>query len=165
MPPTVIVQQSRAIPVTVSDAFSDTLSLPLPTLFRHRHGPIPPVKAVRDQAGDWGTAGQTRTVVLSDGGSMREELTAVDAPTAFRYRLTDIKGPLAPLLSHVEGEWLFSPAGTGTEVTWRWIMHPRSAFGRLAVIGFARLWRGYATKALAELSDQLLSARQHRRAR
>ena len=50
---------------------------------------------------------------------MREELTSVDPPRSFGYRLPT-SGPMAPLVGQVEGEWSFAPAGTGTEVTWRW---------------------------------------------
>jgi len=149
------VEQSRAIPVGVEDAFNRTLPLPLPTLFRHRYGPIPPIKAVRDQDGEWGTVGQSRTVMLVGGGSMREELTSVAPPRSFSYTLTEIAGPLAPLVSRVEGEWSFAAADTGSTVTWRWTIHPRYALTAPMLPVFGRLWRGYARRALEELSKQL----------
>jgi hypothetical protein len=130
--------------------------MPLPTLFRRWYGPIPPIRAVLDQTGEWETVGQTRTVNLVGGGSMREELTSVDAPRSFGYTLTDVKGPLAPLVSRVEGEWIFTPAGTGTEVTWRWTIHPRSALAARAMPVFGKVWRGYARQALEVLSEQLV---------
>ncbi|MEZ0365308.1 SRPBCC family protein [Mycobacterium sp. pUA109] len=149
------VEQSRAIPVGVADAFAGTLPLPLPTLFRRWYGPIPPIKEVRDQSGDWNAAGQTRTVLLTGGGSMREQLTAVDPPHRFDYTLTDIKGPLAPLVDLVEGQWRFTPDGDATQVSWRWTIHPRSVLARPALPVLGRLWKGYARQALAELSAQL----------
>lgn len=151
-----VVERSRSIPVTVQDAFSGTLPMPLPVLFRRWYGPIPPIKQVRDQTGDWGTAGQTRTVILTGGGSMREELTSVDPPRSFGYTLTQITGPMAPLVGLVEGQWRFTPAGTGTQVTWRWTIHPRSALATPALPVLARLWQGYARQALEELSAQLV---------
>ena len=36
-----VVEQSRAIPVGVEDAFRGTLPMPLPPLFRRWYGPIP----------------------------------------------------------------------------------------------------------------------------
>lgn len=152
----VTVQESRAIPVAVDEAFRRTVPIPLPVLFRRWHGPIPPIKEVRDQVGEWGTIGQTRTVILTGGGSMREELVVVDPPRSFGYRLSEVHGAMGPLVEHVEGEWSFRPAGTGTEVTWRWTIHPRSGLMRPAVVGIGHLWHGYARKALAELSDQLV---------
>ncbi|HYB36515.1 MAG TPA: SRPBCC family protein [Mycobacterium sp.] len=153
---TLVVEQSRAIPVTVEDAFGGTLPMPLPTIFRRWYGPIPPVKQVRDQTGDWDAPGQTRMVMLAGGGSMREELTSVDPPRSFGYTLTDIKGPMAPLVNLVEGEWIFTSAGTGTNVTWRWTIHPRSPLTAPVLPVFGRVWKGYARQALEGLSAQLV---------
>ena len=46
------------------------------------------------------------------------------------------------------------PAGTGTNVTWRWTIHPRLTAPVLPVFG--RMWKGYARQALEELSAQLV---------
>ncbi len=150
------MEQSRAIPVDVDTAFARTLPMPLPTLFSRWYGPISPVKDVLDQDGEWRGAGQTRRVVQVGGGSMREELTVVDAPHVFAYTLSGVTGPLAPLVDHVDGEWLFVPVGTGTLVTWRWTVHPKSGAAGAAMPAFAALWRGFARQALEQLSDELL---------
>lgn len=151
------MERSRAIPVDVRTAFDRTLPMALPTLFSRWYGPIAPVKAVRDQSGDWTSTGQTRTVVQVGGGSMREELTRLDPPNMFGYTLSQITGPLAPLVDHIEGQWRFAPAGTGTEVTWRWVVHPKSRAGAVAMPAFAALWRGYARQGLEQLATELLS--------
>jgi hypothetical protein len=148
--------QYRAIPIDLDSAFHRTLVLPLPTLFRHWYGPIGPINAVLGQEGEWGIAGQTRTIILAGGGSMREELTLVDAPNGFGYTLTDITGPLAFLLSRVEGQWSFAQAGTGTRVTWQWSVYSKSRIAAMAVPVLDRLWGGYARKALEVLSDELV---------
>jgi len=152
----VVVEQSRAIPVAPADAFAKTLPIPLPVLFSRWYGPIPPIKAVHGQDGDWATVGQTRDVALVGGGGMRETLTSVDPPQSFGYTLADVRGAMAPLIDHIEGMWIFTPLGTGTKVTWRWTLHPRSALSARALPVFARIWRGYAKQALETLSDQLL---------
>lgn len=96
--------------------------------------------------------GRTRTVVLSVGSSMHEELVVVDAPNVFRYHLSRLTGPLAALFDHVDGEFLFTPIGTGTNVTWRWTVHPKSTAAGLAMPAFAMLWRGFARQRLADAS-------------
>jgi hypothetical protein len=151
-----VVEQSRAIPVSQDDAFNRTAPIPLPTLFRRWYGPIPPIKAVHDQTGEWDAVGKSRTVQLTGGGSMREQLTSYDAPRSFGYTLSEVKGPLAPLVDHVDGMWSFEPAGTGTKVTWRWTIHPRSAFAAPLLPVFGKLWLGYARQSLEELSHQLV---------
>lgn len=152
------VEQSRAIPVDGRHAFDGTLSIPLPTIFRRRHALLPPVTQVRGQVGPWGHVGQVRTVVTSDGGTMREELTAVDAPHSFSYHLSEITGPMRPLVDSIEGRWEFTPMGTGTKVTWRWTLHPRG-LGAPVMPLIVTMWRTYAKQALEQLSELLLAPR------
>jgi hypothetical protein len=157
MPRSVVVEQSRAIPIAVEDAFSRTLPLPLPQVFTSWYGPIPPIKGVREQTGEWDAAGQTRVVLMVGGGSAREELTSVDPPGSFGYTLSGIKGPLATLVRLVEGEWRFTPVGTGTRVSWQWVVHPRSGVTAPALPVLGRIWKGYARRTLETLSDLLVS--------
>lgn len=149
---------SRTYPVTVEDAFDRTLALPLPTLFRRRYGALPPIAEVRDQDGEWGTVGQTRTIVLQGpgGGSMVETLTLHDRPQAFGYRIGGITGPMKPLVSGVEGRWAFEAAGTGVRITWSWTVHPASGASARAMGAFARMWTGYARRAFEELEVALV---------
>ena len=135
------VQQSRSIPVEVDKAFGEVLVAPLPRIFSRRFGPLPPIREVRDQTGDWRSAGQTRTIVTSDGGTMREELTLVERSHRFGYEITGITGPMKPLIASVDGEWSFEPVGTGVRITWTWVLHPASGAAALAMPVFARLWR------------------------
>jgi hypothetical protein len=150
-----IVDESRVIAVPTEEAFHRTLPAPLPKLFKRWHGPFPPVKEVREQTGAWDAAGQTRTVRLAGGGGMREELTSVDPPGSFGYRLTKITGPMAMLVDHVVGEWIFTPVAGGTEITWRWDIHPKSPLTSWALPLFGRMWKGYARQALRDLSAML----------
>ncbi|MGE5695286.1 MAG: SRPBCC family protein [Candidatus Sericytochromatia bacterium] len=155
------VEQSREIPIDVQQAFDGTLPMPLPTLFRRWYGPIPPISRVSNQTGAWDAVGQTRTVTLTGGGSLREELTHLDPPHVFGYTLSDVTGPMGPLVGKVEGEWVFAPSGTGTTVTWRWMIHPRSALAAPALPVFGWLWRGYARQSLEELERRLTHADRH----
>jgi len=151
-----VVEQSKTIPMGQDDVFRDMVPMPLTSLFRKWYGPIPPIKETRDQTGDWDSAGRSRTVVLVGGGSMREELTQFNSPHSFGYTLSDIKGPLAPLVGSVDGEWIFEPVGSGTNVTWRWTIHPRTKLTAPLLPVFGMLWKGYARQSLDELSKQLV---------
>ena len=151
-----VVEESHTIPKGKQDVFRDMVPMPLPQLFRKWYGPIPPIKETREQTGDWDAVGQSRTVVLVGGGSMREELTSYDAPNSFGYRLSDVKGPLSPLVGHVDGDWLFESVGEETKVTWRWTIYPRSGLTAPVLPVFGWLWKGYARQSLQELSRQLV---------
>lgn len=150
-----VVDQSVVAPVAVQDAFHRTLPIPLPTLFHRWYGPFPPISEVREQTGAWDAVGQTRVVHLAGGASMREELTSVDPPRSFGYRLSEVTGPMALLVDHIIGEWIFAPAGEGTEITWRWDIRPRSALTAWALPVLGRMWKGYARGALRDLSALL----------
>ncbi|RVW10917.1 SRPBCC family protein [Prescottella agglutinans] len=156
MSTTVVVEQSRAIPITLQRAFDLTLPIPLTAIFSRRYGLLPPIKRVRGQDGIWGHVGQSRTVVTTDRGTMRELLTEIDAPHSFSYRLSNITGPLRPLVDSIDGCWEFTPKGTGTLITWRWVLHPK-ALGRPVMPLVVSMWRGYARQALELLSEQLLA--------
>lgn len=153
----ITVEHSRAIPIGLQRAFDVTLPVPLTKIFSRRYGLLPPIKHVRGQEGPWGQIGQSRTVVTTDGGTMRELLIDVDAPHSFSYRLSDISGPLRPLVASIDGRWEFSPRGTGTVITWRWTLHPRGVVAARIMPLITGMWRGYARQALELLSEQLLT--------
>jgi hypothetical protein len=151
------VSASRTVPVEVQRAFDAVLTEPLPRIFSRRYGPIAPIREVRDQTGGvWGTVGQSRRIVLTDGGSMTERLTTVERPTSFGYEISELGGPLKALVGSITGEWRFEAAGTGTRITWSWEIQPASSIGRYALPVFARLWRGYARQALEEIEEILV---------
>ena len=155
-----LVEQSRAIPVDVQHAFDGTLAVALPTIFCRRYAVLPLIKEVRGQVGDWGQIGQVRTVVTSDGGTMREVLTDIDAPHSFSYRLSDFTGPMRPLVDSIEGHWEFTSKGTGTLIVWRWTLHPRGV-GAFFMPLIVKMWRNYAKQSLEKLSEILLAAEPH----
>ena len=150
-------QRSRTYPVDVQTAYDVVRPAPLEQLFCRRYGPFPPVRETRDQVGEWATeVGQTRTIVLADGGTLFERITEVDPPHAFGYTITKITGPMRPLVAQLDDRWEFTPAGTGTRVTWRWNMVPASRLLAPAMPLLHRFWNGYARQALEEAEHLLV---------
>lgn len=152
----VVLSFARSYPADVAIAFDALLAVDLTGVFSRRYAAIPPIREVRDQDGAWGTAGQTRTIALADGGSMREELLEVSRPERFTYRIGAITGPMRPLVSAVEGAWLLEPAGTGVRVTWTWAVQPAGRPGRLAMPVFRWMWQGYARRAFDRIETLLV---------
>lgn len=151
------LEKSRTFPVSVEHAFDVVLAAPLTDIFSRRYGVIAPIKAVEGQVGAWGTAvGQTRSIRLSDGGTMGETLTALDRPHRFGYTITDVSGPMKALVVSADGAWTFDPAGTGVRITWTWEITPTANAGRLAMPLFAKLWEGYARQAMDEIERILV---------
>lgn len=152
------VEQSRTIPVTPEQAFRGIIEMDVPIVFRRRYGLIPPIRRVsgRDGANWSGTVGQTRILELGGGGSIRETVVSADEPHSWTYAITDLTGPLAVLLEKIDGQFLFAPTGTGTRVTWRYNMFPRSRLAASTLPAFGWFWRGYARQVLEELSSWLV---------
>jgi polyketide cyclase/dehydrase/lipid transport protein len=134
---------SRTFPAGVKRAFDEVLPAELSRIFDRRYGAIPPIKGVRDQPATWGTPGQTRTVLLGGGGSMRERLTEVSQPKRFGYHLDELTGPMKMVIRSLDGAWEFAKAGTGVRITWRWTVQPRGRAGELAMPAVRRMWEGY----------------------
>jgi hypothetical protein len=147
---------ARAIDVTVTanasasqeDTFDIIVPIDLSTMFK-RWLFIPGVEGVRDQSGPWDTAGQTRTVLLSDGTSAQEVLTAVERPTGFEYEVGPFPRPLGLLAEGATGSWDFTSASDGTtRIRWTYSFQP--APGRAWLVRFiiAPAWRRYAQRGL-----------------
>jgi hypothetical protein len=135
---------SRTFPAGVKRAFDEVMPCELQQLFTRRFAAVPPIKAVTHQDGPWGTPGQTRTIHLSGGGTMREELVEVSPPHRFAYHISDITGPMKVLATSLDGAWEFEKAGTGVRISWLWTVHPRGRVGAAAMPAFERMWRAYA---------------------
>ena len=143
--------KARTFPVSVERAYDIVLTTPLPEIFGRRYFAIAPIKQVTGQDDEWGVSvGQSRTIHLSDGGTMQETLTVLDSPRRFGYTMSNITGMMKPLVSAADGTWTFDAAGTGVRVTWTWEVTPTSV-GRAAMPVFARLWSGYARQAMEEI--------------
>lgn len=115
------------------------------------YGPLPAVLGTRGQTGAWDGAGQERTVLLSDGSTAHEQLTAYEKPQRFAYTVDGFTGPLRFLATAARGEWWFEEAGPGsTRVRWQYRFIPRSrlALPLLHLIN-RLLWRAYMRSALA----------------
>jgi hypothetical protein len=152
----VLMAYSRSISVTNEDAFRGTLMMDVAAVFRRWYGPFPAIRQVVGEDNTWGTVGQTRTLKMAGGGSTLEELTKVEAPHQFAYHVGNIKGPLSMIAEGIDGQFEFTTAEAGTEVTWRWKVYPRSALTRPAVTALIPFWHGWARRALEELSKQLV---------
>lgn len=148
---------SRMFPVSLGEAFSVTMTAPLPGFLGDRYLAIPGVTRVIG-AQTWGEAGvgQQRTLHFSDGGSARETMTSLVCPRAFGYTLDSIHGPMKALASKVDGVWAFEPVGTGTRITWTWDVSPTNAAARLAMPVFGQNWKGAAQRAFDRLETILV---------
>jgi hypothetical protein len=152
------VEASRLVAVEPEQGFDRLIAAPLPAIFVRRFGAFPPVHEVLEAPDEWGTVGQSRRIVLADGGRLRETLTAVDRPGGFEYRLDEITGRLRPFVGAVDGAWTVTPQDEGSLIGWSWTLYPTSPITRLTPVIIGRMWQGYAARALVEVERLLTQA-------
>jgi Polyketide cyclase / dehydrase and lipid transport len=123
-----------------------------PVGYYPKSGLLPAVIEVRDQTGSWDAPGQTRQLVLSDGGWVIEHTTDVDPSGFFAYNLTDFQKLFKRLVDHARAEWTFTEVDGGTNIHWSYTFFPRSAGARpvIALI-VALLWGPYMKKVLPRI--------------
>jgi len=129
-----------AIIVTTTPKQAFEISAPLdPTRFYGKFGPLPAVVAVSGQSGQWDTVGRTRTLKLSDGGSVVETITDVVSPTLFAYDLSNFTGVFRLLVTGARAEWAFERTALGTLISWTYTFHGR--VGRTWLVrAIVRIW-------------------------
>lgn len=148
------LSSSAVVPAPPEQAYDLVIATPLEGLFGSRSGMIPPVLRTEDEDGAWGSrVGQSRTIVLGDGGRMLETLVDTDRPRTYGYRLSQIRGPMKPLVRGVEGRFAFTAEASGTRVTWSWRLHLTAPPVRLLMPVFGVFWRRSAQQAFARVAE------------
>jgi hypothetical protein len=147
-----------------SEVFQHIVPIDLTSIFTG-YGPLPAVTGTRNQTGAWDAAGQTRTVILSDGSSANELLTQYDYPRYFSYTVSGFTGVLRFLTTSANGEWWFehNSVSDATHVKWRYAFNPCSRLSAPILWFVAHvLWRGYMRQALMLMKSQLETVTKNR---
>jgi hypothetical protein len=150
------VEASRLLAVEPTMAFDRLIAARLPEVFSRGYAAFPAIREVTDEPDDWGTVGQSRNILLADGGRVRETLTSVERPDSYAYVLDEIQGRLRPFVRSVDGVWTVTPEGTGARIGWTWTLHANRSPARLTTNVIGRMWKGYADRALIELETILM---------
>ena len=128
-----------------------------PARFYPRAGILPAVVAVRDQTGAWDAVGQTRTLVLSDGGTVRETLRSVSAPV-FAYDLSHFTGFFGGLVDGGRSEWRVDSDPGGSRITWTYTFTARRGRGFIVAAIMRLAWAGYMRRVLPAIAASITAA-------
>jgi Polyketide cyclase / dehydrase and lipid transport len=123
-----------------------------PVGYYPKSGLLPGVLEVRDQTGKWDRPGQTRQLMLSDGGWVVEHTMNVEPYGFFAYNLTDFQKIFGKLVHHARAEWTFTEVEGGTTIHWSYTFFSLNAGARpiLALI-IRLLWGPYMKKVLPNI--------------
>jgi hypothetical protein len=126
-----------------------------PVGFYPSFGPLPAVVEVLDQTGPWDAAGQTRTLVLSDGGSVVEHLREVTRPGRFVYELTDFQKLFGTIVGGARAEWVFRAVGVSTSIRWTYTFYalPGKRWLLAGIVG--NLWAPYMRRVLPGIAAEV----------
>lgn len=112
---------------------------------------LPGVIEVRDQTGAWDAVGQTRTLVLTDGGTVKETLTAVSEPT-FAYGLSTFTGFFRRLLASGPVGVAHRPDGEGSSIEWTYAFTAKPGWGLLVATILKLAWAPYMRRVLPAIA-------------
>jgi hypothetical protein len=122
-----------------------------PTKFYPKSGVLPAVVEVRDQTGGWDASGQTRTLVLSDGGTVVETLRSAKDPL-FSYDLARFTGLFGMLVAKAHSAWTVTDDVAGSTITWTYSFTSRRGRG-LVIAAIVRLaWAPYMRRVLPAIA-------------
>lgn len=130
-----------------------------PAAFYPKFGPLPAVTDVRDQTGDWRSVGQSRTLVLSDGGSVVETTTDTESPVLFAYELTEFQKLFGMLVSSARAEWHFGRGEAGTSIRWTYEFHAKRGRGWIVGLIVKLFWAPYMRRVLPPIAAEVESAK------
>lgn len=119
-----------------------------PVGYYPKYGPLPAVLEVRNQTGPWDAVGQTRQLMLSDGGSVIEHLVRVDKPNIFSYELTDFQKLFGVLVKSASARWEFTAVDGGTRIRWTYTFHPNRRGRVLVGLIVTLFWAPYMKRVL-----------------
>lgn len=112
---------------------------------------LPAVTDVRDQTGTWDAVGDSRTLVLSDGGTVRETLRVVDPPS-FAYDLTHFTGFFGRLVASGGSVWRIGPRDDGGTIEWTYTFVARRGWGVAVALIMRLAWAPYMRRVLPAIA-------------
>jgi hypothetical protein len=150
---TAIAELTAAAPCSQAWSIATPLT---PVGYYPKSGLLPAVTEVRDQTGNWDKPGQTRQLMLSDGGWVIEHTTNVEPFAFFAYNLTDFQKLFKRLVDHARAEWTFTEAAGGTRIHWSYTFFPLNAgAGPVLALIVKLLWGPYMKKVLPRIVAEI----------
>ncbi|WP_437931542.1 SRPBCC family protein [Sorangium sp. So ce291] len=127
----------------------------LHTVLRAGYG-FPGTEWTSGTTGPWDVPGSYRTIHLTDGSTVREEVLVADAPDYFAYVVTNFTNPiLRRLVKEARGQWWFTDDGPGTKAKWLYEFEGTSALATLVLTPVIKVfYKMYMTAGLQRIKER-----------
>ncbi|GAA0990480.1 SRPBCC family protein [Subtercola frigoramans] len=136
------------------------------TLFTGYAKVLPAVVGLSDFSGPYDTAGASRTVHLSDGGTFRETIVRYERPAGehatghFDYDVDQFTGLLSSLVSDATARWSYAPGSAGrTHITWTYGYRPLPGRAFIVEHIIGPLWLRYMKKGMKAVLQAIVTER------
>jgi hypothetical protein len=107
-------------PVTQEKLFEEATSLDALAAVLRPVGPLPGVERAWIIGGGPVQKGAVRRVILTDGTPLDEQITDWEPPRKHAYTVKGFRGPFGLLVKRAHSQWILSPLGEGTRISWRY---------------------------------------------
>jgi uncharacterized protein YndB with AHSA1/START domain len=119
-------------------------------------GPIAGIRKAELHAGQTLQPGARRTITMTDGSVLEEEVLDYTPPSRHRYRWTEgVKPPFSWLVKSGTGCWDFSEIDGGTRVDWSYVFELRSPLAYPLARPIIPLFRRWLMKGLEAIAAEL----------
>jgi hypothetical protein len=153
-PPTARAAAEGLARSTAARSWYTALQTP-PTEFYPRFGLLPAVVGVQHQPATWDEVGFTRTLALSDGGTVVETITHSERGEFFGYDLSQFTRLFGHLVSGARAEWTFTEHGGATLINWTYGFHPLPCRGLIVRAIVKTLWAPYMRRVMPGIVDAI----------
>ena len=121
-----------------------------------KSGPVSGATRTIITKGPYSFVGATRTVFLTDGSNITEQLLEYQPNNYYSYSITGISDVLRHLTTVAYGQWWFENNGTNTHVKWTYRFVPKNFFARIGLALFLRLFYGqFMNRALLLAKERI----------
>ncbi|HSW12317.1 MAG TPA: SRPBCC family protein [Solimonas sp.] len=123
------------------------------------YGPIPGIIRAEMRGGQPPQAGAERSIHMTDGNVIEEELLAYDRPSRHRYRwLKPPAFPFSLIVRTAEGDWRFTAANGGTRIDWDYSFELTSSFAWPFAALLMSIFRRWMQRTLLRARSVLAAA-------
>jgi len=119
-------------------------------------GPIAGVAKIQMHEGQSLETGAHRTITMTDGVVLEEEILDYTRPTRHQYRwVGGIKPPFAWLVRSGTGCWEFSEVSGGTRIVWSYVFELRSALAYPLALPINSLFKRWMAQGLGTIAAEM----------